>query len=103
MADEIVLDVSNNNTIDEQLFRRSGAVALIAKATEGDNFKDATLSAHRTVAKAAGVPFGSYLFLHPKSTGDEAAFYLEYAKPKRGDIQPIIDCEVSDGQPMGKM
>jgi len=100
MADEMVLDVSSNNTITELQLHRSGAVALIAKATEGTSYQDPTYAEHRAVARSAGVPFGSYVFLHPKSTGDEAAYYLEYAKPKPGDIQPIIDCEVADGQPM---
>lgn len=99
----LVIDVSNNAPIDEQLLRRSGAVALIAKATEGTNFEDATLEQHRAAAHAAGVPFGSYLFLHQNSTGSEAEYYLAYAKPRPGDIQPVIDCEVTDGQPMSQV
>lgn len=105
---KLVLDVSNNNPIDEATFRRSGADALIAKATEcyvdaaGQtvNYADPTLEQHRAVAKACGVPFGSYLFLHPAAAANEAAFYLEYAKPRPGDIPPIIDCEVTDGKPV---
>lgn len=94
----LILDVSNNNTIDEPTLRRSGAEALIAKATEGTTFVDAALEQHRQAARNAGVPFGSYLFLHPSSSGNEAGFYLEHAHPRPGDLQPMIDCEVSDGQ-----
>lgn len=92
---KLVLDVSNVNPINLSTFRSSQAVALIAKATEGASFQDRTLGEHRTVASMAGVPFGSYLFLHPDSAGSEAAFYLKYARPHRGDIQPIIDAEVT--------
>lgn len=90
---KLILDVSNVNPIDASSLYASGSVALICKATEGTSFKDATLSEHRSVAAKARVPFGSYLFLHPDSKGSEAGFYLEYAKPKKGDLQPIVDAE----------
>lgn len=93
---KLVLDVSNNRTISLGRLRASGAVALIAKATEGTSFQDRTLGDHRTIARTAGKPFGSYLFLHPNSEGSEAGFYLRYARPRRGDIQPIIDAEVTN-------
>jgi lysozyme len=97
---KIILDVSNNNPIAlaqlKQAKAKDGVVALICKATEGTTFEDATLSTHRKIAKTAGIPFGSYLFIHPDSTGSEAKYYLDYAKPKKGEIQPVIDCEVTD-------
>jgi GH25 family lysozyme M1 (1,4-beta-N-acetylmuramidase) len=93
---KLVLDVSNNAPIGPEAFKASGAVALIAKATEGTSFQDDTLAKHRLVAKANGRPFGSYLFLHPNSQGSEAAAYLRYARPRRGNIQPIIDAEVTN-------
>lgn len=92
---KLVLDVSNNAPIDITTFKASGAVALLAKATEGTSFQDDTLGLHRSAARVVGKPFGSYLFLHPDSQGNEAAFYLRYARPKVGDIQPIIDAEVT--------
>lgn len=92
---KLVLDVSNNRPISARDFKASGSVALIAKATEGTSFQDKTLSAHRTTAGINGKPFGSYLFLHPDSAGSEAAAYLKFARPRRGDIQPIIDAEVT--------
>lgn len=99
----LVLDVSNNNPISLAAFKASGAQALICKATEGTNFHDGTLAAHRQIAHAAGKPFGSYLFLHPDSPGNEAGYYLNYAKPRKGDIQPIIDAEVADGESWSKV
>lgn len=99
----LVLDVSNNNPITLAQLRQSKAWALIAKATEGTNFDDKTLGAMRAIAKEAGVPFGSYLFLHANSVGNEAGDYLAYAKPRKGDIQPVIDAEVSDGESMAQV
>lgn len=93
---KLVLDVSNVNTISAQELRQSGAVAVIAKATEGGTFKDVTLPGHRAAARRLGTAFGSYVFLHPDSRGSEAGFYLAYARPKPGDIQPAIDAEVFD-------
>jgi GH25 family lysozyme M1 (1,4-beta-N-acetylmuramidase) len=93
---KLVLDVSNNAPITLRDFLTSRAVALIAKATEGTSFQDKTLTAHREVARKTGKPFGSYLFLHPDSAGSEAAAYLRFARPRRGDIQPIIDAEVTN-------
>lgn len=93
----IVLDVSNQRTVTLKQVRDSKCVALIAKATEGSSFRDKVLAVHRRIAKEAGIPFGSYLFVHPHSPGNEAEFYLHFAKPKPGDLQPIIDAEVQDG------
>lgn len=98
MAIKLVLDTSNDNPASLVQVRDSKSVALICKATEGDNFKDPTLGTHRTIATKLKIPFGSYLFIHPDSTGDEALFYLTYAKPRKGNIQPIIDAEVTDGE-----
>jgi GH25 family lysozyme M1 (1,4-beta-N-acetylmuramidase) len=99
----LVLDVSNQNPIDLWRLQESEAVALIAKATEGSGYKDVTFQSHRNIAAKRKIPFGSYLFLHPDAPGDEADFYLAYAKPKPGDVQPIIDAEVTDGEPMAKV
>lgn len=90
---KLVLDVSNNTPIGVPVLKESGSVALLAKATEGTGFRDAYLGTHRSAARIAGKPFGSYLFLHPDSVGSEAQYYLDYAQPRRGDIQPIIDAE----------
>ena len=88
----LALDVSNNRVIDAATLRASGAVLLICKATEGDSFEDATLAAHRQAAKQCGIRFGTYVFLHAASKGDEANHYLKYAKPRPGELV-IIDSE----------
>lgn len=93
---KLVLDTNDFHPARADDVRASGSVALINKATEGTSYQAKSLSPARLVARAVGIPFGSYLFLHPDSTGSEAAFYLDFAKPKRGDLQPIIDAEVTN-------
>lgn len=99
MPPQLVLDVSNTNTIGTTLLKRSGAVALIAKATEGTTFIDRAYPSHREVAKAVGIPFGGYLFLHPDSHGSEADYFLRYADPRLGDLEPIVDAETGLPEP----
>jgi lysozyme len=99
----MILDVSNVNPIGLAALRAAKPQALICKATEGDGFRDTTLATHRQLARQVGIPFGSYLFLHPDSRGDEAALYLSYAKPRPGDLQPIIDAETRDGSSFARV
>lgn len=93
----MILDVSNNNPITEAQLREAKPQALICKATEGTTFKDPVYEQQRELAHKLGIPFGAYLFLHPGAVGDEADFFLNYAKPTNYDLQPIIDCEIRDG------
>lgn len=93
----LIVDVSNTNTIDTVELIASHADALVCKTTEGSGFVDSTYAAHRSIAAHRGIPFGGYLFLHPGSSGNEAEFFLEHAKIRRGDLQPWIDAEVRDG------
>jgi GH25 family lysozyme M1 (1,4-beta-N-acetylmuramidase) len=93
----LVLDVSNKNPIPRADLKAAGAEALIAKATEGTSFEDATLPTHRAMAASLKIVFGSYLYLHHDSPGSEAAYYLAYATPQPGDLQPIVDAEDLSG------
>ena len=102
-ASRLVLDVSNRNPITRETLAKIAPAALIAKATEGDSFHDQLFAQHRTAARSLGIPFGSYLFLHPSSPGSEAGFYLAYATPRRGDLQPLVDVEATDGEPMNRV
>lgn len=92
----LCIDVSNNNPIGASELLRVKPQLLIAKATEGDWFQDHTYAAHRSLAASNGIRFGSYLFLHPGSKGNEAEFFLEYAKPTKED-EIAVDVEVHDG------
>jgi GH25 family lysozyme M1 (1,4-beta-N-acetylmuramidase) len=92
---KLVLDTNDFHPATIQNIRSARAVALIAKATEGTSYQAKSFGGQRFAASVARVPFGSYLFLHPDSTGSEAEFYLRFARPRKGDIQPIIDAEVT--------
>lgn len=89
----LVLDVSNVNPIDGRRLAIASPAALIAKASEGDNFRDALYERHRRLASQQRTVFGSYHFLRVASTGDEADFYLGFAAPRPGDLQPVVDAE----------
>lgn len=88
----LAIDVSNVNPIAFGAARASGCKLLIAKATEGANFDDKTVAAHRKIAGQLGIRFGSYLFLHAFTHGSEAAEYLAWAKPRKGELV-FIDSE----------
>lgn len=90
---KLVIDTSNNNPISPAQLSYSKAVALIAKATEGTVFQDRTYEAQRAAAIAAGVRFGAFTYIHWNDPGQQYKFFLDYAKPRKGDIQPVVDAE----------
>jgi lysozyme len=100
----IAIDISNNNPASRLTIESSGAKVLICKATEGANFEDKTLAAARANAKALGIRFGTYIFLHSATKGSEAGEYLKYAKPKKDELV-IIDSEPGgqDGEPISSL
>lgn len=98
---DIALDVSNVNPATAATVKKSGCKLLIAKATEGAGFDDRTLQAHRKIAHELHIRFGSYLFLHSFTKGSEAAEYLDWAKPRKGELV-IIDSEPG-GQDRGNI
>lgn len=104
MTPRFALDVSNVNPADTATVKASGCSLLICKAAEGSSYDDKTLAAHRQIARELGIAFGSYLFLHAGSPGNEAGHYLAYANPGPGEIV-IIDAEGGgqDGETIAQM
>lgn len=96
---QLAIDVSNNNPIHAGELQIAKPALLICKATEGTGYQDPTYANHRGLAHNAGIQFGSYLFLHPKSSGSEADYFMEYAKPTVRDVI-AVDVETSDGASM---
>lgn len=88
-----MIDLSNNNGPGAAVAIASvGAVE--AKATEGLTFRDADYPTFRAAAAKAHRPFGGYLFLHPYLDGKaQADYFLAYAHPRPGDLQPVVDSE----------
>lgn len=92
-SSRLVLDVNDWHPITAAQLAGAPVAALIAKATEGTGYTAHTFAQHRNAAKVAGIPFGSYLYLDASAAGDQADWYLEHARPHRGDLRPIIDAE----------
>lgn len=90
-----LVDLSNNNGIAGRAAITDPSIgAVYAKATEGLSFKDELYPEFRAAARKANKPFGGYLFLHPDQDGAaQARAFLLYAKPKVGDLQPVVDSE----------
>lgn len=101
---KIALDTSNNNPATTYQMTVANAAALICKATEwstaGGLFRDPDYFYQRSVARRVGVPFGAYLFMHANVDGAaQARAFLEFAQPRAGDLQPVVDVENADGRP----
>jgi lysozyme len=81
--------------IDYAAAKRAGAKFLYHKATEGTSFVDVNYSRRRAEAKSAGLLFGAYHFARPTrvNAAAEARHFLAVAKPKPGDLIPVLDLE----------
>lgn len=97
------VDASNNqSSINVSALKKAGAGALYHKVSEGSSFVDKYWHARRVAARAAGMPVGGYHFGHPKNNPvKEADFFLAHygPPPRRGELRPCLDIEVTDGRP----
>lgn len=77
--------------------KKAGAKFLYHKATQSTNFHDPNYPDRRTEAKANGVKFGAYHYAIPVKGGGtaQAKYFLAYAKPRSGDLLPVLDLEVN--------
>lgn len=96
IAGPALIDLSNNNGPGAvAAIGAPGVLAVEAKATEGMAFHDYLYPRFRVAALKAHKPFGGYLFLHPSESGSaQADYFLAYASPRAGDLQPIVDDEM---------
>lgn len=90
-------DISHHQggVLDFTKAKRAGLEFLYHKATEGNSYVDDMYKKRRAEADKAKVPFGAYHFARPE-TGDaakEAKHFLDVAKPKPGDLLPVLDLE----------
>ena len=96
------IDVSHHQgTIDWRRVAGAGKRFAFVRASAGTLTSDATYTANRSGARAAGLAVGSYHFANPDTaTGDasnEAAWFLQNATIASGDLIPVLDLEVSNG------
>jgi GH25 family lysozyme M1 (1,4-beta-N-acetylmuramidase) len=90
-----LVDLSNNNgPAAASAISAPGVKAVEAKGTEGLAFRDRDYPIFRVSAAKHRRAFGGYMFLHPGESGRaQARYFLAYAKPRPGDIEPVVDSE----------
>jgi len=96
------IDVSHwQGTIDWQKVKGDGIQFAIAKATEGTSFVDPEFAANWAGMKQTGVLRGAYHFFRASSDGvAQAQHFVQVMGPLAdGDLPPVLDLEVMDGQP----
>ncbi len=72
---------------------------VYVKATEGVTVKNRYYAVDAAAARRHGIHLGAYHFFSTKTSGrQQAQFFLSVAKPKRGDLPPVLDVEPSDKQ-----
>lgn len=96
------VDVSHwNGTIDWAKVKASGRAFAIVKATEGTTFVDNKFATNWAAMKQEGLIRGAYHFFHSDDDPIEEAdhFLATIGTLEPGDLPPVLDMEVSDGQP----
>jgi hypothetical protein len=90
-----LIDLSNNNGGSAAVaIAAPGVQAVESKATEGLRFRDPFYPSFRAAAAKHHRAFGGYVFLHPDLSGTaQADYFLAYAQPRRGDLEPVVDSE----------
>jgi MYXO-CTERM domain-containing protein len=95
------IDVSHwQGTIDWAKVKASGRTFAIVKATEGTTFVDNKFAENWAAMKQEGLIRGVYHFFHSDDDPIEEAnhFLATIGTLEPGDLPPVLDMEVSDGQ-----
>lgn len=92
----LVIDGNDFHTFTADDLRKGKFAGAIAKATEGDFYHSDTYYPQRLAAHQVKIPFGGYLYLHPDSAGNEAEYFVKFARPRKGDLGPFVDAETLD-------
>jgi lysozyme len=96
------IDVSHyQGPIQWRRVRADGYRFAYVKATEGRGLVDHTYAGNARAAAAAGLTVGAYHYARPdRRPGDaiaEADFFLRVARPRAGQLVPLLDLEHSGG------
>ena len=94
------IDVSHyQGTIDWPRVKADGIVFAFIKASEGQTLVDAQFKQNWKAARKAGVVRGAYHFYRPSVDAEvQARLFLKQFKLEKGDLPPVLDLEVTDGQ-----
>lgn len=68
------------------------------KATQGVTITSRYYAADAQSARKRGIAVGAYHFFSPTNGAKQATYFLNFAKPKRGDLPPVLDVELSARQ-----
>lgn len=94
------IDVSYWNAgIDWPKVRATGQRFVVAKATEGDSYRDPTLDDNWFGAKSAGLLRGAYHFFRCNvDAKKQADNYIDYVRTLKddGEFPPVLDLETHD-------
>jgi len=94
------IDVSNwQGRIDWAKVRGAGKRFVIAKASEGIGYEDASYDRNKSGALAEGIAFGAYHFARPENDPiKEADWFVKVAGYQRGMLIPTLDLERTGGR-----
>jgi GH25 family lysozyme M1 (1,4-beta-N-acetylmuramidase) len=94
------IDVSNwQGYINWDAVANAGVSFAFCKATEGTSFADPWFNFNYSEMYRVGLYRGAYHFGHPAySAYDQAGFFIDTVQPASGDLQMVLDIEVSDGR-----
>jgi lysozyme len=97
------IDVSHwQGTVDWQRVAGDGVSFVFIKATEGGDYTDPAFAANWAGAARAGVARGAYHFYRPQTgAAAQAQHFLRTVQLRAGDLPPVLDVEVTDGQSAG--
>ena len=68
------------------------------KATQGISIRSRYYAIDAAAARRQGIAVGAYHFFSPISGSRQATFFLSVAKPRKGDLPPVLDVELTDRQ-----
>lgn len=71
---------------------------IYIKATQGIRITNAFYARDVKDARARAYPVGAYHFFSPIDGARQATYFLKVAAPRRGDLPPMLDVELSDRQ-----
>lgn len=95
------IDVSHHNGVIDWKTTLSSEISFAyAKATEGLGVKDSQFAANYQAMKDNGLLRGAYHFFRPGTDpdGQSQNFLSVVASLEPGDLPPVLDIEVDDGQ-----
>ena len=95
------IDVSHwNGTVNWTSVRNAGKVFAFCKATEGTTFIDSEFAHNWAGMAQNGIVRGAYHFGRPGTDAvAQAQFFVSVVQPTSGDLQLVLDLEVTDGRP----